>query len=425
MADRSGQATLTFRFALPSLTRSDWLTIATLSAAFFVVVGVCAVAIGLLMTPLMSEFHWQNSTTSSLATVFSLAALLASPLAGLVIDKFGERLALVSGVAATGAGFLGVGVSHALSAFYASFTLIGIGYGAAFFLAAQALVAKRMGEQKNFAMGVVFGAGAVGAAFFSTAIAWSLAHFGWRLTAYSGAALMMATLPFLLGFIREDTPLPTGGEDNAAPAQRTTPWKLVLAPFFLVMTLATAFASFGMGGINFHVVPILLNAGYKPGLASAAFGSSWILSGVGSLIAGTVATKYGAGRVFAVSLLIGAVGTCLLMFVANANIGGLSLWLFVVFWGLTANALNQFVPVIFMEEFGPEHLAGLVGIQSALMGLVSSFAPTATGALYDLFAGYQAAIIASTITTLLGCVLVFACRRLACLSAAPRPAGRA
>jgi hypothetical protein len=78
-----------------------------------------------------------------------------------------------------------------------------------------------------------------------------------------------------------------------------------------------------------------------------------------------------------------------------------------------------------MEEFGPEHLAGLVGIQSALMGLVSSFAPTATGALYDLFAGYQAAIIASTITTLLGCVLVFACRRLACLSAAPRPAGRA
>jgi MFS family permease len=191
------------------------------------------------------------------------------------------------------------------------------------------------------------------------------------------------------------------------------------------MTLATAFASFGMGGINFHVVPILLNAGYKPGLASAAFGSSWILSGVGSLIAGTVATKYGAGRVFAVSLLIGAVGTCLLMFVANANIGGLSLWLFVVFWGLTANALNQFVPVIFMEEFGPEHLAGLVGIQSALMGLVSSFAPTATGALYDLFAGYQAAIIASTITTLLGCVLVFACRRLACLSAAPRPARRA
>ena len=80
---------------------------------------------------------------------------------------------------------------------------------------------------------------------------------------------MIATLPVLFGFIGKDTPLPTGEEDNAAPAQRTTPLKLVLAPFFLVMTLATAFASFGMGGINFHVVPILLNAGYKPELASA------------------------------------------------------------------------------------------------------------------------------------------------------------
>jgi len=46
---------------------------------------------------------------------------------------------------------------------------------------------------------------------------------------------------------------------------------------------------------------------------------------------------------------------------------------------------SQFLPVIFAEQFGSEHLGMLVGAQSAFTGTVSAVAPILTGFLYDEF----------------------------------------
>ncbi len=362
---------------------------------------------GLLLDPLMADFGWGNEATSGIATAYSLASLLACPIFGVIIDRIGEKVVMTLGIAAASAGFLSLSFCHSLNAFYAAFVVVGIGYGSAYFLAATALIAKRMGDHKNLGMGIFAAAGSFGAASFAMVISWSIAHYGWRTTSVAGAFVILATVPINIFFVSDEgEPAGRVSRTGTNTVRSATPIKLILAPYFVLVTAASAFAAFGMSGINFHVVPILVKAGLSNQLASSAFGSSWVVSGIGSLAAGVVATRIGTRAVLAASLLFGALGTFALMFVGSVHFGVIAIILFVVLWGITANAINQFLPLLLVERFGPEHLAVLFGVQSALMGLVGSFAPMATGALYDIYADYRAPILISTLASLIALLLI-------------------
>jgi MFS family permease len=186
--------------------------------------------------------------------------------------------------------------------------------------------------------------------------------------------------------------------------------KLLLSPEFLVMTAASAFAAFGMSAIYFHTVPIFVKAGFTDKSASSILGASWILSAVGSLASGALSDRIGTRRVLAGSLLLGSIGTFALLLASQAEFGVLAVVSFIVLWGATANAINQFLPLLLMEYYGPVHLGALVGVQGALMGIVGSFAPVITGFLYDHYSSYSVSILAGGGTTLIALILVVVLR---------------
>ncbi len=384
----------------------------------FVLVGVCAISVGLLLDPLMSEFHWKNAAASAMATVYSLAAMLSGPVVGILIDRFGSKRLMIAGIAITALGYLGLGFCHALPQFYAAFVLIGVGYGGAFFLASSTLIAKQMGEHKNLAMGIWMGAGSTGAACFSFAVAWSLTAYGWRTTALTAAVLVATMVPVTMAFI-------PGHKIEAAGAARrdskraAIPWGLLIAPAFALLCGAGAFAAFGMSGVYFHAVPILLKAGFTEHAAGIIFGASWILSALGSMVVGAISDRFGTARVLKASLLVGALGTLALGVAPSMHLGVVAAIVFIVLWGATANAVNQFVPILIVERFGPVHLGFLVGVQGAVMGVVGAFAPIVTGALYDRYASYAAAIAVSVLMNILALALV------ACLRGSPGVAAQA
>jgi nitrate/nitrite transporter NarK len=96
---------------------------------------------------------------------------------------------------------------------------------------------------------------------------------------------------------------------------------------------------------------------------------------------------------------------------ASAALAIVAASLFIVLWGATANAINQFLPLLIVERFGSVHLGVLIGVQGALMGLVGSFAPIVTGSLYDRYSSYAAAIGASVIATFIAVALIFCIRK--------------
>lgn len=384
--------------------------IAVLSVISFVMVGICAVAVGQLLQPLMSEFGWKNSAVSLLATVYSLASLLSGPPVGLVIDRFGSKRVMISGVILSALGFLCLSQCRTLGEFYATFVVIGIGYGAAFFLASTTLVARRMGDQKNLGMGTIMGAGSSGAALFSVLIGGAVTYYGWRHAAMVAALLMFALLP-LFAFIPVRDQTVDAVLDKApefAPSD-SAPLAVFATPEFLTIVAASALAGFGMSGIYFHAMPIFLKAGYSNATASAVLGASWVLSALGSVITGALGNRLGSQNVLAGSLLASAIGTTFLAFLTGGLIGVFSVMIFIVVWGATANAVNQFLPIVLAERFGSTHLGALTGVQGAVMGIVGSIAPFATGMIYDTYASYRVSIMASTLATLaaFGLVILF------------------
>jgi predicted MFS family arabinose efflux permease len=394
---------------LNALKQLDWAMTAVLAATGFILVGICAIAVGLLHDPLMAEFHWNNGAVSGLATVYSLAALLSGPVAGVLIDRFGSRIVMTVGAALVAFGFLSLSLCGPLFAFYAAFIVIGVGYGGAFFLASTKIVATRMGAQKNLAMGIWMFAGSMGAAVFSVAVNWSIRGFGWRLTCVVAALLIAAAIPLIFMFIPRDT---ARDHDKTLDVESTRlpPLTLWLSRVFLVMTAASAFAAFGMSAVYFHTVPILVQAGFSDQTASEILGASWILSAVGSLFGGALSNRVGTKAVLSGSLFFGAAGTAGLVLARNPHLGMIAVVGFITLWGATANAINQFLPLLLVEHYGPAHLGALVGVQGALMGLVGSFAPFITGTLYDRTSSYDAAIIAAVLTTVLAWLFVMVLR---------------
>ena len=317
---------------------------------------------------------------------------------------------MVAGTLMVAAGYGALAYCQTLVEFYAAFLVIGVGYGGSFYLASSTLIAAQMGEQKNVSMGIWMLAGSVGAALFSLAITWQLGAYGWRKTTLVSALLVASMVPVMLVLIPKHRPA-VRNPDVSKSHFRAIPWRMLVDPAFLLMSAASAFASFGMSAVYYHAVPILVQAGFSAPTAGAILGTSWVLSGVGSLCLGAVSNRFGVATILRFSLLFNAIGTACLLVGASAAFGFVAAGVFVLLWGATANAVNQFLPILVFERFGAIHLGVLVGVQGAIMGLVGSFAPIVTGSLYDRFSTYAASIVVSVIATLVAVALTLSLRR--------------
>jgi MFS family permease len=377
--------------------------VATVALTSFVIGGLGSVAIGLLIGPMMTDMQWPNSMTSSAATAFNGASLLATPAVGMALDKWGARAVMALGVLAASCGLLIASRCHAWYPMLAAFAVAGIGYSASFYLPSTVVVTSWMSTQRSLGVGIVMGAASAGAAMFSPLIGWWIQLHGWRIAVATMAVLMGLTLlPILSNIKALDAPWSSPAE--CSPANSTARHMrrdAMLSPAFMCAILISALFSLGMGGVYYHVVPVLLGAGYSSSQAGMVFGATWLLSALGSLFLGATADRFGAKPILALSLLSLAIGTLFLLGVPDPRFGLSCVLAFTFLWGTSANGVFQFVPALFADRFGTQHLGTLVGVQSVASGIAGAAAPIITGVLYDRTGGYRYAICLSASTTLL------------------------
>ncbi len=389
-----------------------WIVISALSAIAFTIGGAGAVAIGLCIDPIMSEFHWTNGRTSSITTAFLLASLVASPVIGRALDRVGACSVMKFGIIAVATGFLAASRCHSYIPMTAACAWAGIGYVAAYYIPTTVVVANWMGIKKNFGMGLIMASTSVGAAIFSPAIGWSIEKWGWRVTLEILAVLAASMLPLVLLFVKTSpcSITPSEEEQPAVTDKRDSGRSAMFSSTFVMITTCSVLFNIGMGGILYHVVAILIGAGFSPHAAGLVYGGTWLLSALGSLVFGAVADRLGTKAVLVGALLWGSVGTLCLLGVGVAGIGMVCVGAFVLLWGTSANGVSQFVPVLFAERFGRQQLGTLVGVQSAVAGVAGSTAPIVTGLLYDGFHSYRAAIDVSSGVTLAAALLLLTLR---------------
>jgi MFS family permease len=300
----------------PSEWRSGWPLVALTALGLTCApVTLPVYTLGTFVRPLQAEFGWSRGEIQT-AILFSTGlAVIAAPLAGELVRRFGIRRTILSGL-------VGIAASCALAsrlgaalwqlyAAYALMALLGTGAGA---VPWTTLIASHFSKARGLALGLALSGTGLCAILMPQIVTWALAMFDWRFAylALGGFALLVALPACLLVLPREQAGPATASAVRPQQASGMTLRQAVHHWRFWVLGAATACIYMTVGGIIPNLVPAITDQGISPaGAASvmSTFGASVI---AGRIVVGALVDRFWAPAVAAL-VLAPAAAACLIL----------------------------------------------------------------------------------------------------------------
>jgi MFS family permease len=209
-----------------------------------------------LARPIAADTGWPFPWVVGGLSLGLLAAGLASPRVGRMIERHGGRPVLATSAVLLAAGLLGLALAHGMAVYVAAWLILGLGMGAGLYDAAFATLGRLFGLEARQAIGslTLFGG-------FASTVCWPLSAFlvselGWRGTCLSYAAfqLVVALPVYLLALPRVAArPAPTTA---AAPATATPPRHRV-APILVLLAASLTISSTISAVVSVHLLSFL------------------------------------------------------------------------------------------------------------------------------------------------------------------------
>jgi len=159
-------------------------------------------AFGAYFAVFSEERGWSKTALSGAAALQSMEAALLGPVLGWISDRFGTQGMIRAGIICFGAGFMVLSQIDSLTGFYAAFIVMALGTSlCGFFPLNVALIMwferQRARALSSMQIGMALGGLAL------PAVAWALATWGWRATAFaSGIVIIVLCLPLSLAIRR-------------------------------------------------------------------------------------------------------------------------------------------------------------------------------------------------------------------------------
>jgi MFS family permease len=279
-----------FRHGWPTLT-------ATLLGQTVGVHALPPYTIGFFMTPLQSEFGWSRTEISFGITVLTLAIAIGVPVAGSLVDRWGERRLIAAGMLFLAAGFAAMSAMGSSVGYFwvimASMALFGSGCSPVTLSRALVSVFNRA---RGTALGITLIGTGLTSLFVPLLLAPIMSSYGWRTGYLSLAAVMLICLPIIIGLLVLNGVggRPKPRSEPVAGIDQVSMKLLVKQPTFLALLAAFFCIALAIGGIIVHFVPMLIDTGYT-GYQAAQTAS---LIGL-SLIAGRFLTGIAVDHFFA------------------------------------------------------------------------------------------------------------------------------
>lgn len=351
-------------------------------------------AFSVFLEPLERAF---GATRGDVSLLYSsaTACLTVALLGGHLLYRRLQPAALmlmVGLVAAIGLLIAGVGSSLLVVGFGYSVlfgSANGVGYGYALHIAQRAAP-----DRKGLAIGVVTAAYALGVVVFASVFAKLIAHGGAGFTFVAMAAIMFAVglagaaLLCLAGAVDRDLPPDAAARSDPPRHQRT------IALLWIGYCLGAAAGLMALG----HAAGIVAATGGTYDqlvLGAIVIGLG---NGVGGFAAGWLADRWPVRILLVVAAVFSASVLALIAITTGpgAVIGGLALV------GFAYGAIIALYPVAVATYFRPGETARIFGRVFTAWGLAGLGAPWLAGVLFDIWGGYEAALILAAVAALLG-----------------------
>jgi MFS family permease len=376
-------------------------------------VGVSArTAYSLLLPPLVDEFGWDRGLAAGAFSFGFLVTALLNPVVGRLMDRYGPRPVIETGVALMAAGLL---LAPAIGEPWHLYATLGVGValGANLtsFVAQSLYLPNWFARRRGLALSLAFSGVGVGAVLLLPWLQTIIEREGWRASCWMLGLLVLVLLGPINLFVwrrPQDIGLePDGGSPTAAAAERhrhanvvdpawaAIEWTLARAVRtgrFWWIVLGYFCALFAWYAVQVHQTKYLIEVGFAPITAAWALGFVSVIAIPGQIALGALSDRIGREWVWTAACAGFAVCYASLIALEEAPSHPL-LYLMVVSQGFLGYALTSVMGPIVAEIFEGPHYGTIFGTTAVALTGGGAAGPWVAGVMHDMTGSYRPAFL--------------------------------
>lgn len=362
-----------------------------------VLLAGCAVAIvnfgvrasfGLFTLPISEAHQWPREIYSFGIAIQNLMWGIATPVAGMLADRYGAARVLMAGAVLYCLGIISMALTTSPLMFHlGGGVLVGTGIALSSFSIVMAALGRIVPpEKRSWAFGLATASGSLGQFIFAPLAGVLLAAYDWQFTLYVLAALSLLIIIFATPLLVQNTASSIASADETRLSMSAAIGKAFQHKSFWLLTLGFFVCGFQLMFITVHLPPYLAEFSISKEFAAIAIGLIGLFNVAGSYLSGVIGGR-GEKRIplsliyllrslaIAAFILLPITPVTILIFTATMG----ALWLSTV--PLTMGLITVM--------FGTRYMATLYGFVFLSHQIGSFFGIWLGGRLYDQLGSYD------------------------------------
>jgi len=347
---------------------------------------------------------WNRAGIMTAFSVLLLVTGAASPFAGRIVDRYGPKRVICTGVPIMCSGLILLSFTASLWQFYLGYAIVGIGAAASAQVSASAMVSNWFDKKRGMAIGVMsMGIGAAGFIFVPLVGSYLIPSFGWRTTylvlaIIACASLIPATLlivktrPSDLGLFPDGIKPTITDKTNKSLFQGFSLKEAFATIVFWLIATSYLTGGFSSVGVVQSQVPYFEDIGFSTATAVGALSLLGITSAIGKFAFGWLCDKLQAKYVSAIGLGLQATGILILLNM-NSVSSQTFLWFYAILFGFSLGSWLPTMSILTSTSFGLRSYGTIFGLLSFFQCIGVATGPFLAGYIFDINGSYHNAFI--------------------------------
>ncbi len=402
MPPETERTTVALRPQTEKLHADQYKVVATGFLSLFSLVGIMFYGLPFFFDFWVTEFEWSRATVTSGNLI---GKVLVGPLfgfaAGWIVDRFGPRRLMLSGIIMAGLGVIGLSVMNSLWHFYAFYLLMALGYLCGGPLPNQVLTSRWFDKSRGKMMGIAYLGIGGGGMLVPQVAKWLNAQMDWRSSlVVLGLAMLVISLPFAW-FVKENPPNKTTEVKGSEPK---VPFRPILKKrAFYLLALGSMCSIGAVAGVSQNLkLYFSLDLAYTQGEAANVLSMVLGASIIGRLLMGWLADIYPKKYVM---ILIYSLVTISILLLHYASVPGV-IYLFAFIFGIGLGGDYMIIPLMAAELFGLKVMGRVMGLVLMIDGIGEALGPILAGWLRDQTGSYSLGFTSLIVLSVVGVVAV-------------------
>ena len=383
------------------LSKGQLQVAATGFLSLFSLVGIMFYGLPFFYDFWVTDFGWSRATVTS---GNALAKIIIGPLfgflAGWIIDRFGPRRLMLSGIVFGGIALIGLSMMTSLWQLYIFYMFNALGYMCGGPLPNQVLISRWFDKARGKAMGIAYLGIGVGGMLVPQIARWLNLKFGWH-EALMILGIIMIAIAFPMAWFVKENP---EGASHPKHAESKVPFRNILKSWPFYLLVIGSMCSIGAVAGTSQNLKLFFSIDLKYSQEQAANVLSIVLGAsiIGRLLMGWLADRIQKKFVMILIYILVAISIPLLYF---ASVPGV-VYVFAFIFGVALGGDYMIIPLMAAELFGVKVMGRVMGLVITVDGLAEAFAPWLAAWLRDRSGSYANGFAALIILAVIGTIAV-------------------